>query len=529
MERIKRFVGNHKVLVYLIGFSFIIHTIIAIIPPLNGDEAAFWEWSRHLAMGYYAHPPITAWIVALTTKLFGINEYGVRLSAILLHLGTIFFVYLIAVEILKSKSYALLSSVLYALLPISFVIGTMMTTDANLVFCFTAAVYFLKKAVVDQRKNHWYSASLACGGMLMTKFMAALFFPGIFFFLLVHKQYRKIFLTKEPYIAALISLVIFSPFLYWNYKNDWLTFQFNLYVRHRDEGFDITNPIKFFLGQALAASPIVFVFVLIALVYLLITIYKAKIKKAGSSTEKDALLLLVYFIIFPLSYFAATSIGVEIAPHWLAIIYPIGMVLVFAAFKEWYGLLNDRMILRSKIVWSNLISAAVISLILSVLVVFPKILPDRLIYTPKVYDEAPVISHYFGWEEIGEHLDEIIVDWKDRPEGFFLSGDDYALSAMLAFYMPSHPDFYLLNVTENVVHGKSYLLWEKGKKKLGSNVMFIGDRPDAYKNRVPMFFKEMKQLEPFVVREDSGRILRVFYITVGLHYQGGEPDNLSFW
>ncbi|MBU2515089.1 glycosyltransferase family 39 protein [bacterium] len=529
MERIKIVIGNHKGLFYLIGFSFIAHSIITLVPPLNGDEAAFWEWSRHLAAGYYAHPPMTAWLVALTSNLFGINEYSVRLSAILLHLGTVFFVYLIAVEILKSKQYAFLSSLLYALLPLSFVIGTMMTTDANLVFCFTAAVYFIKKAVVDQQKNHWYSASIACGGMLLTKFMAALFFPGIFFFLLVHKQYRKIFLTKEPYIAAFISLVIFSPFLYWNYKNNWLTFQFNLYVRHREEGFDFIKPAEFLLGQSLAASPVVLVSGAIALVYLLILIYRAKVKNITISKEKDALLLLAYFIVFPVLYFGITSIGVEIAPHWLAVVFPIWMILILAAFKERYGILDNRMILRSKMIWANMLSAAIISLTLSVVVLFPKILPDKLIYTPKINDEAPIISHYFGWKEIGKHIDHIMVDWKDRPEGFFLSAEDYSLAAMLAFYTPSHPNFYLLNVTEKVVHGKTYLLWEKGKKKIGSNVLYISDRPDAYKNRIPKFFKGMKHLEPFVVKEDDGRILRTFYITIGLHYLGGEPDNLSFW
>jgi 4-amino-4-deoxy-L-arabinose transferase-like glycosyltransferase len=31
--------------------------------PLTGDEAYYWEWSRHLAFGYVDHPPAVAWTI----------------------------------------------------------------------------------------------------------------------------------------------------------------------------------------------------------------------------------------------------------------------------------------------------------------------------------------------------------------------------------------------------------------------------------------------------------------------------------
>src|SRR5712691_4999231 len=52
---------------------------------LYPDEAQYWFWSRHLALGYYSKPPLVAWAIALTTGLFGDSEFAVRLSAPLLH------------------------------------------------------------------------------------------------------------------------------------------------------------------------------------------------------------------------------------------------------------------------------------------------------------------------------------------------------------------------------------------------------------------------------------------------------------
>src|ERR1051325_4997905 len=31
---------------------------------LTGDEAHYWEWSRHLDYGYYSKPPGIAWVIA---------------------------------------------------------------------------------------------------------------------------------------------------------------------------------------------------------------------------------------------------------------------------------------------------------------------------------------------------------------------------------------------------------------------------------------------------------------------------------
>jgi 4-amino-4-deoxy-L-arabinose transferase-like glycosyltransferase len=529
MKTIKNLIRNHMGLIVLLVGVFGFHSIVALVPPLNGDEATFWEWSRHLALGYYAHPPMTAWLISLMTAVFGVAKYTVRLNAILLHLGTIIFVYKLGWEVLKTRRSGFLAAFLYSILPLSFVMGTAMTTDAALVFFFTAAVYFIRKAVAEQETNYWYWTGIACGGMLLTKFMAALFVPGIFLFLVIHRDYRRVFLTKEPYLAGGLSALIFSPFLYWNYKNDWLTFQFNLYMRHREEGYDPVKPIKYLAGQMLAASPFIFVILLIALCLFIFRFYWSKSESHRKSNLRDSLLLLIYFIAFPLVYFGATSAGVEVAPHWTGIIYPIAMVIVIAWFQQVYEIGKNKGILRSKLFLISVVTSLGISLAMALVVIFPKMLPDRLIYTEKVYDEAPILSHYFGWEEIGEEIDLIRNDWEKRPEGLFFTSKDYSLASMLGFYTPSHPNFYLMNVREDVVHGKSYLLWEKGKKKIGANTIYVGDTPTSYKSRLTDFFKEIKHLDPFVVRDDDGRILRIFYIAIGISYLGGEPDNLSLW
>src|SRR5580692_175444 len=48
---------------------------------LYPDEAQYWFWAQHPALGYYSKPPLVAWLIALTTAGFGDSEFAVRLAA----------------------------------------------------------------------------------------------------------------------------------------------------------------------------------------------------------------------------------------------------------------------------------------------------------------------------------------------------------------------------------------------------------------------------------------------------------------
>src|SRR6201991_2428657 len=60
--------------------------IAAAVTPITFDEAYYWMWSKHLAGGYYDHPPLVAVVIRLGTMIAGDTEFGVRLVSIVLAL-----------------------------------------------------------------------------------------------------------------------------------------------------------------------------------------------------------------------------------------------------------------------------------------------------------------------------------------------------------------------------------------------------------------------------------------------------------
>lgn len=71
-----------KQAVIVLVIAAAIRLLMAAIVPIVPDEAYYWEWSRHLAPGYFDHPPAIAWLIWPGTKLIGDSPLGVRSAPI---------------------------------------------------------------------------------------------------------------------------------------------------------------------------------------------------------------------------------------------------------------------------------------------------------------------------------------------------------------------------------------------------------------------------------------------------------------
>jgi hypothetical protein len=63
-----------------------VRLVCAAMTPLSFDEGLYWLWSKHIAGGYYDHPPVNPILIRLGTTLFGNTEFGVRVFGVLLAL-----------------------------------------------------------------------------------------------------------------------------------------------------------------------------------------------------------------------------------------------------------------------------------------------------------------------------------------------------------------------------------------------------------------------------------------------------------
>jgi 4-amino-4-deoxy-L-arabinose transferase-like glycosyltransferase len=224
------------------------------------DEAQYWDWSRHLAWGYYSKPPVIAGLIWLSTHLFGASVVGVKLLPMLLYPITSLLMVGLARALWPTSSGVRTGAVAAALflsLPMVGALGLFASTDAPLLLSWTLAGWMLWRAQVTNRMPYWLGLGLACGFGLMSKYtMAAFALTAVWTLWAVHGPRRGVW-RPGPWVAAALALLIVSPNLWWNAHHGFPTMHHTAELTTqsgRDGG--LLSALEFVGGQVLMMGPV---------------------------------------------------------------------------------------------------------------------------------------------------------------------------------------------------------------------------------------------------------------------------------
>ncbi len=213
---------------------------------------------RVFSLGYFDHPPASWWLSWGAAHLFGTEApWAVRLPFILLFAVSQILVWRIGCLIADQRA-AFWAVVALNLSPVFGVTtGTWVLPDGPLDAALLAAALCLLYALPasGNRALGWWAAAGVCSGIaLFSKYSAALTIGGAFLYLLTSRQHRRWLARREPYVALVLALAVFSPVLIWNAAHHWASFAFQ---GDRAVGlrFRPLMPIQTLAGEALFVLP----------------------------------------------------------------------------------------------------------------------------------------------------------------------------------------------------------------------------------------------------------------------------------
>ena len=215
----------HLAALGLLAYMLVLRVLYMGQVELIPDEMYYWMYAQELALSYLDHPPLVAWLVAAGTCLFGDTPFGVRALLIPLTLLGAWFFYRYG-ETMGGRTTGLLCVLAFAVLPFFAVSGLLMTPDAPMIVAWAAALYYFKKALIDDEPRAFLGLGLAMGFGLLAKYAIALLALAALIFMLVDRRAGRWFFRPQPYLAALLATLIFMPVLVWNWQNEWASFVF---------------------------------------------------------------------------------------------------------------------------------------------------------------------------------------------------------------------------------------------------------------------------------------------------------------
>ena len=491
----------------LILYGFVLRLVYAGSVELMPEETYYWNYSRHLDIGYLDHPPMVAWLIRAATALFGQTEFGVRAAALCCGAVTSVFVYKLARN-LFGEAAALAALLLTQALPYFFLSGLLMTPDAVMVAAWAASLYFLERALLGGQSRAWLLAGVCLGIGMISKYSIALLGAAAAAFMLWDRESRRWWRRPEPYLAALLALAVFCPVIIWNSQHEWASFAFQTSRR-------LAEKPQFALHK-LIGSILVLITPMGALTAAALLRRPAAGQFAPEVLRRRRLTGLA--IVIPLSVFAAFSLRHEVKLDWTGALWTAALPAMGFAMIKHAGM--DRL--------GSGIRAAWMPTILAMLLIYGAGLQYLVLGLPHVGYDKHIEAIPVGWRDLSAHIMSVADTYRRQTgsEPLIVGMDRYAIASELAFYGGSRESSGLATANSNLFGGMGlmYERWMPPPAQNGRNLLLVAWSPGELEDRfIDARVERLGPIEDDVLTRD-GIVIRHYYHRLAFNYRfrGGE-------
>ncbi|WEK17779.1 MAG: glycosyltransferase family 39 protein [Candidatus Pedobacter colombiensis] len=419
----------------LILLTTAVRIIIALTLDFGNDEVYYWTYARHLEWNYFDHPPIVAWLIRITTLNLSLhNELAARFGAILSSAICTFIIYKTG-ALIHNKRSGWYAALLYsASFYCSIIAGTFILPDSPQMVFWMLGLFMLIK--IDKSTNAsrpnllWIYFGIVAGLCIMCKV------HGVFLWLAVglYAAIWKPVWWRNPwmYISGVISLLIISPIVIWNFQNHFIT-----YAYHGSRVTPTTelNPIAFFreiFGEFFYNNPFVFLLGWGAVW----SWHKSRLVVA----KKDLALLICYSLplivtLFFLALFRTTL------PHWSGPAYSVLILMIAIKLADYTDRKANRIVMSSLAFYLVIVIAGLIMINFYPGTIGPS-------DDPKTVAKGDVTLDLYGWRDAGKQFEQLYQN--DIKDGKMLAHEPIIINK---WFPAAHIDFYIAGITKQETYG----------------------------------------------------------------------------
>lgn len=469
-----------QLLLWLLGAAIIRFLFSANLYLLN-DEAYYWVWSQSLAMSYFDHPPMVAWMISLSTSIFGDHPAAIRLPAAI----SVLVMSIIGVRLTQKIFSSHKTSAHYVAISMGSIlfIGTAsgMTPDAPMAMFTALMLWYFYKAVIEDSHNSWYGVGIFFGLALLSKYIAIVWGLALVLFMLAEPEARKKLKQPGPWLAVIISILVFSPALIWNYQHDWASFVFQL--NHGLPGHKESAVLNYFANQTGLITPGIFI--------VLLSIWVMRSRNWLDLTLPIKFLVATSLVPFAFFIYAATK--APVSANWPAFAYFTGFILV----AYWFANANEK--------WKRV----VVKFSYGWLFIFSILIVTHTHFNILNLGRADRTKSYYGWPEIIQQAKNIAAEY---PEAI-LVGNNYQFHSQVVYGLGVYKVPAL-----NIGGRKNHFSLMDNSGLIGRDLIIIDKAYDL--SKFAPFFDNVKYIGTLLGKRD-GKTVKTYRAVLAKNYQPG--------
>lgn len=449
---------------------------IAAFLPLTQNEPYYWLWAKHPALGYYDHPPLMAWLSMPLIPL-GVSPLVVRTPALICSTLCAVLIYLYARRLTRDEAAAIVAGLALLAAPYYTVLSVLAWPESALLATWAWTLLTWQSAIFDDEAagagGRWLHAGVALGCCLLAKFTSFALLFGIGLFFVVSPVARGRWLrTPWPWLALLVALGVYSPFLYWNSQHEWQTFLFQAKERTTEPvTFHPMNMIKLVAEALGGLSP----FIGVALV----PAVRAAVRRALAPVEGEPLrLALLVALPAPVAFLLVSPFKV-VQLYWMLCCF----LALFPLLGTWYvEYARGGEVAK----WRRRASIAVAVAVVPLFIMGAAVLTPRLLFTLAGRPQGSGLTEMYGYPEIPAVLAQEAATTA-HPDQVFYAAEDHRLASQLALRQ-SRP----VLMFGYSMRGKEYLRWQRPGDEAGRDcVMLLRQAFDEKRVLLKLFLQQI--------------------------------------
>ena len=388
-----------KKLWWLIGISMVVKIILSFFLELGNDEVYYYTYAVQPDWNHFDHPPMVGWMIRISTfNLHWLSALSMRWgSLVCAAIATI--VIFESGNVLKNEKAGWIAALLYNLsIYTSIIAGLFVMPDSPQLLFFCLSIYMMLSWVM---KPHifslidWILLGLFVGLATMSKVHGLYLWAGFGLFILFNQI--KTLKEKGFYISILITLICIIPIVYWNFKNDFITYTYHS-KRVTHTGISLSSFIQQIGGEFFYQNPLVYIAIVVSLWRIKKVRFQAKNAKAINLLLWLSLPLL--FIFWVISFFNSTL------PHWTGPAF-ISLFLIAGVYWSSYSRKSIPVLIRFAIGFMGIAVLGFVGLVQ----LFPTQLGSEKLENLGEYNP---INDVTGWSYFSEEYSKLVQ--KDEQE-----------------------------------------------------------------------------------------------------------------
>ena len=471
----------------LIGIK--IWSLVAV--NLVSDEAYYWMWGQHPELSYFDHPPLNAWLIWVSSQLFGHGILQLRMWAVLTTIGTAMIFWNWARRYGGDDWEGIFwrSACIWLAAPAFGVYPTFATSDHLLFFFVLLSGHFFINYLLAVREGgtpkllDLYLGALFMGVTALCKYNALFFGFALLAYIVASPRLRDLLRNPHLYLAALLVVAVGSPVLIWNISNSFASFEFHLVDRH-DAGFlhNITGRyiVEFLIQTALMVTP-----------FGLAGIVAYALRPPRGGFERTAWGLATWSFWLSTLAFMVVALTQQLFPWWNFCAYVLMMPFM------------GKLMRRPWMFWGHIATGVLLSVF--------------YVYSSSVFPllnaidrPDPTRERYYGWDEIAAPIKAAVAQY--HPD--FIASTKWESASVVGFAL-NDPDVVSISPRPSQYH---YWLDKPAREaRRGQNALVVVQQGGDYFVAPPQFEKLTPIGEVPIIRD--GHTMTAYQLYFGEGYK----------